>query len=174
MAVIIQLRRDTAANWTSNDPILAQGELGLETDTNLIKAGDGSTVWSSLDYTNEFSIEDGSVTYEKVASDLTASSDNSSTTISSTLTLTLSGGGISRGLNISEDCVISLDGLQLNKTFKAEFIISNSSTVTFPSYCSILDGSAEMSGTDGTYYVYFDCWSSETDDELVLISIAQI
>ena len=50
MADLIQIRRDTAANWTSANPILAQGELGLETDTSKIKAGDGSTVWASLGY----------------------------------------------------------------------------------------------------------------------------
>lgn len=50
MADIIQIRRDTAANWTSADPTLAQGELGFETDTLKIKAGDGSTAWSSLGY----------------------------------------------------------------------------------------------------------------------------
>ena len=50
MADIIQLRRDTASNWTSANPILAQGELGVETDTNKIKVGDGSTAWASLGY----------------------------------------------------------------------------------------------------------------------------
>lgn len=50
MAVIIQTRNDTAANWTSVDPILAQGELGYETDTALFKIGDGSTTWTSLVY----------------------------------------------------------------------------------------------------------------------------
>jgi len=46
----IQLRRDTAANWASNNPILAQGEPALETDTQRFKIGDGSTVWASLPY----------------------------------------------------------------------------------------------------------------------------
>ena len=50
MADIIQIRRDTAANWTSANPTLAQGELGLETDTSKIKAGNGSTAWTSLGY----------------------------------------------------------------------------------------------------------------------------
>ena len=44
----IQLRRDTAANWTSTDPTLAQGEFGYETDTDKFKMGDGSTAWTSL------------------------------------------------------------------------------------------------------------------------------
>ena len=50
MAVQIQLRNDTAANWTSENPILAIGEFGLETDTGLFKIGDGATVWASLAY----------------------------------------------------------------------------------------------------------------------------
>lgn len=49
----IQLRRDTAANWTSADPTLAAGELGLESDTTRMKVGDGSTVWTSLAYAFE-------------------------------------------------------------------------------------------------------------------------
>jgi hypothetical protein len=50
VADIIQIRRDTAANWTSADPTLAQGEMGYETDTGKLKFGDGSTAWSSLSY----------------------------------------------------------------------------------------------------------------------------
>ena len=50
MAVRIQFRRDTAANWTSANPTLAAGELGLETDTSYYKIGNGSTAWTSLAY----------------------------------------------------------------------------------------------------------------------------
>ena len=50
MADQIQLRRDTAANWTSANPILASGEFGLETDTDQFKVGDGTTAWTSLGY----------------------------------------------------------------------------------------------------------------------------
>lgn len=46
----IQVRRDTASNWTSVNPVLADGEAGLETDTGKLKYGDGSTVWNSLAY----------------------------------------------------------------------------------------------------------------------------
>ena len=40
MAVIIQVRRDTAANWTSNNPILLAGEIGFESNTYKAKIGD--------------------------------------------------------------------------------------------------------------------------------------
>ncbi|MGH7234513.1 MAG: hypothetical protein ACREF7_03670 [Candidatus Saccharimonadales bacterium] len=52
MALQIQWRRDTAANWTSNNPVLSQGEPGFETDTVAYKIGDGSTAWNSLGYGN--------------------------------------------------------------------------------------------------------------------------
>ena len=50
MADQIQLRRDTAANWTSANPTLASGEFGLETDTDQFKVGDGTAAWTSLGY----------------------------------------------------------------------------------------------------------------------------
>lgn len=46
----IQLRRDTAAYWTSTNPTLAAGEVGVETDTLKSKIGNGSTAWNSLAY----------------------------------------------------------------------------------------------------------------------------
>lgn len=50
MAATIRLRRDTAANWTSANPVLAIGELGIETNTRKHKIGDGVTAWNSLLY----------------------------------------------------------------------------------------------------------------------------
>jgi len=50
MAIQIQLRRDTATQWTALNPTLAQGELAVETDTRKFKIGDGVTAWSSLTY----------------------------------------------------------------------------------------------------------------------------
>jgi hypothetical protein len=52
MAVTIQVRRDLAANWTSVNPVLNQGEIGAETDTGKAKLGDGVTAWNSLGYWN--------------------------------------------------------------------------------------------------------------------------
>ena len=46
----IQARRGTAAQWTANNPTLAAGELGVETDTGRIKAGNGSAAWANLHY----------------------------------------------------------------------------------------------------------------------------
>jgi hypothetical protein len=50
MAIKIQLRRDTAANWTSNNPLLLNGEIGIETDTLKFKIGNGSQRWNAIDF----------------------------------------------------------------------------------------------------------------------------
>lgn len=49
MASRIQIRRDTAANWTSANPALLAGELCYETDSGRMKIGTGAN-WSSTDY----------------------------------------------------------------------------------------------------------------------------
>lgn len=41
---------DLKANWETNNPVLLLGEIGVETDTNMIKIGDGTTAWNSLGY----------------------------------------------------------------------------------------------------------------------------
>lgn len=46
----IQLRRAAAASWTSVNPILALGEVGIETDTYKLKVGNGTAQWSALPY----------------------------------------------------------------------------------------------------------------------------
>jgi hypothetical protein len=51
--VRIQVRRGTAAQWTSVDPVLEAGEMGLESDTNYIKFGNGTDSWSELGYAND-------------------------------------------------------------------------------------------------------------------------
>lgn len=50
MSAIIQIRRDLAATWTSVNPTLASGEIGLETDTRKLKFGNGVDNWTTLSY----------------------------------------------------------------------------------------------------------------------------
>jgi hypothetical protein len=44
----MQQRRDNSAAWASHNPVLASGEIGYDTDTRLIKIGDGETTWTDL------------------------------------------------------------------------------------------------------------------------------
>ena len=60
----IALRNDLAANWTSNNPILLSGELGIETDTGYFKIGDGGHNWNDLTYANKFEATPVAAHYE--------------------------------------------------------------------------------------------------------------
>lgn len=50
MAIKLQLRRGTASQWSSTNPLLSEGELGLELDTGKFKVGNGTQNWNALVY----------------------------------------------------------------------------------------------------------------------------
>ena len=50
MLIQMQMRRGTTTEWSTANPTLASGELGLDTALNKFKIGDGTTVWNSLAY----------------------------------------------------------------------------------------------------------------------------
>lgn len=58
----IQCKIDTAENWKTNNPVLLVGELGIESDTKLIKVGDGTTSWTSLPYLQYLPLSGGAMT----------------------------------------------------------------------------------------------------------------
>ena len=89
MATQIQLRRDTAADWTSNNPTLAAGEFGWESDSNRFKIGDGSAAWASLSYADTL----------KPLGDILVNGSTISAPSNGDLTLTTSGTG---NINLGE------------------------------------------------------------------------
>jgi hypothetical protein len=127
MAVVtqIQVRRGTAAQWTSANPTLASGEWGFETDTGKVKIGNGSTVWTGLSYTGSAT---GTVT------SITAGTGLSGGTITSTGTIAI------------DNTVATLTGSQTltNKTLTTPVIssISNTGTLTLPTSTDTLVGRA--------------------------------
>jgi hypothetical protein len=71
MANKIQLRRDTVSNWQSTNPILSQGEIGIDLTNNKIKIGNGSLPWNSLPY-----FDDKETVFTNVNSSIIPSTDN--------------------------------------------------------------------------------------------------
>jgi hypothetical protein len=69
--VRIQVRRGTASQWTSANPTLAAGELGVESDTNLFKFGNGSTTWTALAYANNSDVAIGEISQDAINTALT-------------------------------------------------------------------------------------------------------
>ena len=84
MPTKIQLRRDTASDWTSNNPTLSAGEFGWESDTNRFKIGTGSANWTSLEYADTL----------KSLGDMTITGSTISAPSNGDLTLTTAGSGV--------------------------------------------------------------------------------
>jgi hypothetical protein len=108
----IQVRRGTAAQWTSTNPTLAAGEFGFETDTNKLKCGNGATAWNSLTYINN----DGDIT------GVTAGTG-------------ISGGGTSGTVTVSIDTSVTADlstaQTLTNKTLSLPIVTQPQATPTF-------------------------------------------
>ncbi len=50
MTYTIRLRRSLAADWTAANPVLGEGEAGVESDTRYFKFGTGTLAWNELPY----------------------------------------------------------------------------------------------------------------------------
>lgn len=50
MPVQVQLRRGSTSDWSTANPTLAAGEVGVDTSLTKFKVGNGSTAWNSLGY----------------------------------------------------------------------------------------------------------------------------
>jgi hypothetical protein len=50
MAQQIQLRNDNTAQWEYINPVLAVGEIGVDTTLGKFKIGDGTSTWTELQF----------------------------------------------------------------------------------------------------------------------------
>jgi Major tropism determinant N-terminal domain len=89
---IIQHKRGTSSNWTTQDPVLAVGEIGYETNTGKFKIGDGTTAWSGLSYFSTSAGGSGTVTSVDMSVPTGLSISGNPVTTSGTLALTFSSG----------------------------------------------------------------------------------
>ncbi len=64
--VRIQVRRGTSSEWTSANPILAAGEMGVETNTNKFKFGNGTDTWTALSYAASDSAAIGEISQDAI------------------------------------------------------------------------------------------------------------
>jgi hypothetical protein len=69
--VRIQVRRGLASEWTAANPVLAAGEMGVETNTNLFKFGNGSSTWTALAYANNSDVAIGEISQDAINTALT-------------------------------------------------------------------------------------------------------
>ena len=126
MPTRIQFRRDTSSNWTSSNPILLQGELGIETDTSKAKIGDGTTSWTSLGY---FPVETGDISSVTAGTGLTGGGTSGAVTLAIDSTVaTLSGTQTLTNKTLTDSNTFFQD--QTDNTKKMQFELSGITTGT--------------------------------------------
>ncbi len=105
-ATVIQMRRGTAATWTSANPTLHAGEAGFETDTGKLKVGDGTTAWTGLPYiggggsgtvTTTGSPASGNLTKFSGSTSITSGDLSGDVTTSGTLATTIASNAVTTG-----------------------------------------------------------------------------
>ena len=83
MAQIIQLRRGATSEWESTNPVLAQGELGVDLTLGRFKVGNGTDSWNATSYSAVFDViiqsQTGDLVFPTFASSAVVSSIGIST-----------------------------------------------------------------------------------------------
>ena len=134
MAIRLQLRRDTSANWVANNPILQMGEFGFDTTVNRFKIGIASNEtsrWTALPYLNVIPSELAELAQDAVELAITA------------------GTGISKTYNDTANTItLAVDSTIANKTYVDDAVdgLGNTLPVTYIplSLLGNVDGVAEL------------------------------
>ena len=147
MAIRLQIRRDTEANWIEANPVLSQGELieVLPSDNGPIKfkIGDGIHTWTELDYVYDSDLIEKAVKY------------NGSTTV----------GSATQGVYVAADGTVTIMTYELNKTVPADAVFTDTTYSDFTGADGSTAGTAGLvpapSANDDEKYLRGDgTWSS--------------
>ena len=158
MPTQIQLRRDAAADWTSNNPTLAAGEFGWESDTNRFKIGDGSAAWNSLGYADTL----------KTLGDLAVTGSTLSAPSNGDLTLTTSGSGSV----VVDDTFKIGSGAGVTTILDEDTLSSNSATslATQQSIKAYVDANTSSSSSLGDLTAIGSTLTAPSNADLTLVS----
>lgn len=148
----IRIRRDTSANWESNNPILDKGEVAYDETNKRIKIGDGNTVWTSLPYTPKI----GNISAGSGLNDLGSSTTSTSSSIViAANTATSSSLGVVQpdGSTITVDSngVISASGSAPDNMVTTDTDQTISASKTFEDSIAVTDGTNGTSIGTGTF-----------------------
>lgn len=156
MADRVLQRHDTSSNWSSVNPILAEGELGIVTDSKGYKIGDGQTNWNDLEYPSNPTI---------VANEL---GDSSSTAISQDITTKSILNTISlQDLDLDQDTISKL----VFASIPSRYVVVNNKkncgilnifsddsghilTQILETHCIVEDGNITSSHSDNDVFIY--------------------
>lgn len=153
-----QLRRGLASEWTSVNPILASGEMGLETDTYKVKVGDGVLNWNDLPYgIGQADLQ--AVTLAGNTTNTAISITNSAVSSNSvTGALTVTGGvGIGGNLNVGNNITItgnaSVNSLSANTTVATNLVLGNAAVINVGTSPTVIDSFAVSAYSTAKYIV---------------------
>ena len=159
----LKLRNGTAAEWSSANPTLLSGEIGIESDTRKHKYGDGVTAWNSLPYAASSGGGTGTVTSVNLDAPTGFAVAGGPITTAGTITLSYASGY--QGFTTAEASKLAgiETGAQVNVatdlTYAAATRLLSSSTgndVTLPLFTSTLAGLAPSSGGGTTNFLRAD------------------
>jgi hypothetical protein len=145
-------RRDTAANWTSINPTLLAGEIGIESDTLKWKVGDGSAAWNSLAYIPGLSISAYPLVDADIASNAEiAVSKLASGTARQVLQTNAAGTGVEFASNIAIPGTLEVAG---DVTVEGDLTVNGTETIINTQTLTVEDKNIELgkitSPTDAT------------------------
>lgn len=138
------LRNATASAWTSSNPILGSGEMGIEIDTRKFKFGDGITAWNSLKYASGGGVEKKNVAPEPTDADYESGTIWLNTTDNTAYILVSVSGGTATWLQLAVTTGTVENAKTADKLKNARNITLNGAVAT---NTKSFDGSADLTFT---------------------------